>query len=63
MSDGKPSSETPPPNNALEKEQVVALEKIITEKEPGVFNGLPQEKRDKIVRVIMQQFSMRIRTL
>jgi uncharacterized membrane protein len=59
MSDGKQSSDSPPPNNALEKEQVVALEKIITEKEPGVFNGLPQDKRDRIVRVIMQQVSMR----
>ena len=59
MSDGNPRSDMPPPNNALEKEQVVALEKIITEREPGVFNGLPQDKRDKIVRVIMQQVSMR----
>ena len=59
MSDGNQTPDASPPTNALEKEQVVALEKSITDKEPDIFNGLPKEKRDKIVRVIMQQVSMR----
>ena len=39
--------------------EAVALEKTIEQKDPTVFNGLPQEKRTRVVEYVMQELSMR----